>query len=163
MVLSRSPALAFLAIENVTHRYGQKAALKNVSLQAQKSDIVALLGPSGSGKSTLLAAIAGIIRPSAGRITVGGQNLLDLPPEARGLGMVFQDYALWPHMTVAQNVAFPLRSRGYPPREINARVEEALKRVGLHGFERRRPHELSGGQQQRVALARAVVAETQLL
>ena len=124
---------------------------------------MALLGPSGSGKSTLLAAIAGIVKPHAGEILVDGRNLLDLPTEARGLGMVFQDYALWPHMTVAQNVAFPLRARKYPSRAISDRVDGALKRVGLQGFELRRPHQLSGGQQQRVALARAIAAETQLL
>jgi ABC-type Fe3+/spermidine/putrescine transport system ATPase subunit len=154
---------SYLEIKNISHRYGDNVALDQVSLETDRSEILALLGPSGSGKSTLLAAIAGIIKPNAGQIFVGGRNLLELPPESRGLGMVFQDYALWPHMTVAQNVAFPLRSRNYPPREINARVEETLRRVGLYGLERRRPHELSGGQQQRVALARAVVAETQLL
>jgi ABC-type Fe3+/spermidine/putrescine transport system ATPase subunit len=94
---------------------------------------------------------------------LGGRDLLQLPPEARGLGMVFQDFALWPHMTVAQNVAFPLRVRKYPTNVLRQRTQEALKRVGLEGFGGRRPHELSGGQQQRVALARAVVAETQLL
>ena len=154
---------SYLEIKDLSHRYGERAALDHVSLETKKSEILALLGPSGSGKSTLLAAIAGIIKPNAGQIFISGRNLLELPPEFRGLGMVFQDYALWPHMTVAENVAFPLRSRHYPPREINARVEETLKRVDLRGFEHRRPDELSGGQQQRVALARAVVAETQLL
>lgn len=153
----------YLEIKDISHRYGPKPTLNNVSLSAQKPEILALLGPSGSGKSTLLAVIAGILRPSSGQIFVNGRNLLELPPESRGLGMVFQDYALWPHMTVADNVAFPLRSRHYPPQEISARVEETLRRVDLHGFERRRPHELSGGQQQRVALARAVIAEVQLL
>jgi putative spermidine/putrescine transport system ATP-binding protein len=122
-----------------------------------------LLGPSGSGKSTLLAAIAGIVKPDSGEILLDGRNLLELPAESRGLGMVFQDFALWPHMTVAQNVAFPLRARGIVPSEIAGRTESALMRVGLQGFEGQRPHQLSGGQQQRVALARAVVAETQLL
>ena len=122
-----------------------------------------MLGPSGSGKSTLLAVIAGIVKPSQGKILLHGGNLLDLPPESRGLGMVFQDFALWPHMTVAQNVAFPLRARGIAPSEIANRTQSALMRVGLQGFEGRRPHQLSGGQQQRVALARAVVAEPQLL
>lgn len=153
----------YLQIKNLSHRYDQKLALKNISLDVAKSEILALLGPSGSGKSTLLAAIAGIVKPHAGEILVGDRNLLDLAPEARGLGMVFQDYALWPHMTVAQNVAFPLRARKYPSTAINDRVDEALRRVGLQGFELRRPHQLSGGQQQRVALARAIAAETQLL
>lgn len=151
------------AIESLLHHYGQKTALKNLSLSAHQSEVLALLGPSGSGKSTLLAAIAGIINPSAGKIWLAGGNLLELPPEARGLGMVFQDFALWPHMTVAQNVAFPLRARKSAAGEIATRVENALARVRLQGFGTRHPQELSGGQQQRVALARAVVAETKLL
>jgi ABC-type Fe3+/spermidine/putrescine transport system ATPase subunit len=160
---SQARALPYLQLRNVSHHYDQKLAIKNISLNVARSEILALLGPSGSGKSTLLAAIAGIVKPHAGEILVDGRNLLDLPPEARGLGMVFQDYALWPHMTVAQNVAFPLRARKFPSRAINSRVDDALRRVGLHGFELRRPHQLSGGQQQRVALARAIAAETQLL
>ena len=163
MVIADGVNTAFLEITNVSHYYGPKAALRHVSIDAHKSEVLALLGPSGSGKSTLLAAIAGMIRPSEGRILLGGRNLLDVPPESRGLGMVFQDFALWPHMTVAQNVAFPLRVRKVATREITRRTEKALARVGLSGFAQRRPHELSGGQQQRVALARAVVAETELL
>src|SRR5919106_1118986 len=127
---------AYLQVRNISHRYGQKLALQSVSLDVARSEILALLGPSGSGKSTLLAAIAGIIKPGAGEILVGGRNLLDLPPEARGLGMVFQDYALWPHMTVAQNIAFPLRVRRYSSGEIKIQVERALRRVGLEGFEK---------------------------
>lgn len=163
MSASRLHGSSYLRIRNLSHRYGETVALKTVSLDADKSEIVALLGPSGSGKSTLLAAIAGIVHPEAGEIVVGGRSLLGDPPEARGLGMVFQDYALWPHMTVAQNIAFPLRARGCRSREIGDKVQKALQRVGLDGFENRRPHQLSGGQQQRVALARAVVAEVQLL
>jgi ABC-type Fe3+/spermidine/putrescine transport system ATPase subunit len=163
-MVSISPSdRSFLAIENVSHNYGNKAALKNVWLGARQSEVLALLGPSGSGKSTLLAVIAGIVKPSAGEIWLAGRNLLDLPPESRGLGMVFQDFALWPHMTVAQNVAFPLVARKFDASEIPGRVATALTRVGLPGFAARHPQELSGGQQQRVALARAVVAETQLL
>lgn len=162
-MLSHFPNGSFLQIKNITHLYGQKAALRSVSLDARKSEVLALLGPSGSGKSTLLAIIAGILKPSEGKILLDGRDLLQFAPEVRGLGMVFQDFALWPHMTVAQNVGFPLRARRRPAAEIKLRAEEALKRVGLQGFEERRPHELSGGQQQRVALARAVVAETQLL
>jgi ABC-type Fe3+/spermidine/putrescine transport system ATPase subunit len=153
----------YLEIKNISHRYGQKIVIDDVSLSAQKGEIVALLGPSGSGKSTLLAVIAGILKPHAGQIFVNGRNLLELAPESRELGMVFQDYALWPHMTVAENIAFPLRSRRYPRPEIEARVAETLRRVGLDGFEHNRPSQLSGGQQQRVALARAVIAETKLL
>ena len=132
-----------LQIRHVSHHYEQKLALQNVSLDVAKSEILALLGPSGSGKSTLLAAIAGMVPPHSGEILLGGRNLLELPPEALRLGMVFQDYALWPHMTIAQNVAFPLRARKYPPQKINSRVEEALRRVSLQGFEPRRPNQLS--------------------
>lgn len=156
-------ASLYLEISKISHAYGAKAALRNVSFGAERREVLALLGPSGSGKSTLLSIIAGIIRPSAGEIYLEGRNLLELPPEARGLGMVFQDFALWPHMTVAQNIAFPLRARRFLPSEIIGRVQNALARVGLEGFEDRRPHQLSGGQQQRVALARAVIAETRLL
>ncbi len=163
MHLSYTRGLPFLEIWNVSHSYGRKPALKDVSLEVKQSEVLALLGPSGSGKSTLLAIIAGIVKPDGGKVVLDGRNLLDLPPASRGLGMVFQDFALWPHMTVAQNVAFPLRARRRSPGEVKMRVEEALKRVDLHGFEGRRPQELSGGQQQRVALARAIVAQTQLL
>jgi putative spermidine/putrescine transport system ATP-binding protein len=154
---------SFFEIQNLSHFYGSKAALQDVCLEAQKSEVLALLGPSGSGKSTLLAVIAGIVKSNKGRILLDGHDLRDLPPESRGLGMVFQDFALWPHMTVLENVGFPLRVRRITPAETQRRAEEALQRVGLGGFESRRPHQLSGGQQQRVALARAVVAETQLL
>jgi ABC-type Fe3+/spermidine/putrescine transport system ATPase subunit len=160
---SQPRELPYFQIKNVSHRYDQKLSIKDISLNVARSEIVALLGPSGSGKSTLLAAIAGIVKPHAGEILVDGRNLLGLPPEARRLGMVFQDYALWPHMTVAQNVEFPLRARKYPSGAINGRVADALRRVGLQGLELRRPHQLSGGQQQRVAVARAIAAETQLL
>ena len=156
-------ALSYLQIRKVSHRYGKTVALRSVCLNAAKSEILALLGPSGSGKSTLLGAIAGIVKPEEGEILVNGRNLLGSPPEARKLGMVFQDYALWPHMTVAQNIAFPLRARGCPQREIKTKVATALRRVGLPGLDERRPHELSGGQQQRVALARAIVGDVQLL
>src|ERR1700740_2922039 len=128
------PGHSYFEIKNVSHHYGETVALKNVSLDARKSEILALLGPSGSGKFTLLNAIAGIVTSHAGEIFVSGRNLLELPPETRGLGMVFQDYALWPHMTVARNVAFPLRARKFPPSEIDGRVDEALRRVGLQQF-----------------------------
>lgn len=163
MIGAPAPLRSFLEIKNVTHAYGRKAVLRHVSIEAHDGEVLALLGPSGSGKSTLLSIIAGILKPSEGEIFVAGRDLLPFPPEQRGLGMVFQDFALWPHMTVAQNVGFPLRARKRSLADIQLRVEQALKRVGLQGFETRRPHELSGGQQQRVALARAVVAETRLL
>jgi len=152
-----------LEIKTLTHFYGSTAALKDVSLKVNQREVLALLGPSGSGKSTLLSVIAGIVTPSKGKILLDGRNLLELPTESRGLGMVFQDFSLWPHMTVAQNVAFPLRARKSSPSEVAIRTDKALARVGLDRLAARWPHELSGGQQQRVALARAVVADTRLL
>jgi putative spermidine/putrescine transport system ATP-binding protein len=163
MISAAASDSSYLSIENLSHCYGQKPALQSISLTVQQGKVLALLGPSGSGKSTLLAAVAGMIKPSEGKIRLAGINLLDLPPESRRLGMVFQDYALWPHMTVSQNVAFPLQARRALASEIPGRVADALARVGLQSFAERRPHELSGGQQQRVALARAVVGETRLL
>jgi iron(III) transport system ATP-binding protein len=158
-----SDSSSFFEIKNLSHIYGNNTALRNISLKVAKREVLALLGPSGSGKSTLLASIAGMVTPTEGEILLAGRNILGLPPEIRGLGMVFQDFALWPHMTVAQNIGFPLRVRKFTPNEIAKRTEAALARVGLADFALRRPHQLSGGQQQRVALARAVVAETQLL
>lgn len=152
-----------LRIKDVSHRYGPVVALNGVSFELGKSETLALIGPSGSGKSTLLAVIAGIVKPMSGQILLDGGDITRLPPEARGLGMVFQDYALWPHLTVFQNVAFPLHAKGIRSTNIAARVDQALQRVGLQGFGHRRPGELSGGQQQRVALARAIVAEPRLL
>lgn len=157
------PHLGYLKIRGISHRYGAHTALEQVWLELPKGQILALLGPSGSGKSTLLSAIAGLIQPSSGDIDLNGRSITLLPTEKRNLGMVFQDYALWPHMTVRQNIAFPLQHQGIPRREIQQRVEAALARVELSGYEGRYPGALSGGQQQRVALARAVVAEPQLL
>ena len=124
MVFSPSLKRSFLEINNVSRFYGQKAALRNVSLNAQQSEVLALLGPSGSGKSTLLAVIAGIVKPNEGEILLDGRNLLELPPESRGLGMVFQDFALWPHMTVAQNVGF----RSVPEGTLRAKLTVESKR-----------------------------------
>lgn len=152
-----------LSVQGLQHSYGDTVALRNGDLEVAPGELTALLGPSGSGKSTLLAAVAGMIRPKAGRILLGDRDLVPLPAEARRLGMVFQDYALWPHMRVQQNVAMPLNWRGVGRAEALKRADRALERVGLQQFGRRRPSELSGGQQQRVALARAVVAEPELL
>jgi putative spermidine/putrescine transport system ATP-binding protein len=154
---------ADLVVDALHHRYGSVVALERADLTVHAGELVALLGPSGSGKSTLLAAVAGMLEPTSGRVTLGGRDLLALPAERRGLGMVFQDYALWPHMRVEANVRFPLERRRVPRAQARERAMRALARVGLDGFERRRPSELSGGQQQRVALARAIVAEPELL
>lgn len=156
-------AAPHLELVGLHRRYGEVRALDGASLGVGRGEVMALLGPSGSGKSTLLAAVAGMVALDAGAIRLAGREIEALPPERRGLGMVFQDYALWPHMRVVQQVAYPLRRRGVGRPEALARAERALERVGLSGFGRRRSGELSGGQQQRVALARAVVAEPGLL
>jgi len=156
-----------IAVRGLRHAFNGHTVLDGVDLDVPAGTVLALLGPSGCGKSTLLKALAGLLRPQSGRIEFGSATVCDErrhePPERRGLGMVFQDYALWPHLSVAQNVAFPLEMRGVPRRERPARVQEALALVGLHEHATRRPSDLSGGQQQRVALARAIVARPRVL
>ncbi|MFB9971086.1 ABC transporter ATP-binding protein [Pseudoroseomonas cervicalis] len=137
--------------------------LRDVSLEVPEGSFLTLLGPSGSGKTTLLMAIAGFVTPDAGSVVLGGRDITRLPPERRDFGMVFQGYALFPHMTVAENVAFPLRARGLGRAEQAEKVRGALDLVQLTRFAERRPAELSGGQQQRVALARALVFDPALL
>lgn len=162
-----APSLPAIAVHQVCHYFGTNRVLNNVNLQVPKGTIIALLGPSGCGKSTLLKLLAGLLHPSSGEIHFGETRVaaggFSLPPEKRSLGMAFQDYALWPHMNVFQNVAFPLQMRGVRGVEQRDRVMTTLERVGLADFATRRPAELSGGQQQRVALARAIVAEPQIL
>jgi len=138
-------------------------AVRDVSLQVRAGEFLSLLGPSGSGKTTLLMMIAGFEFPDGGRIDVGGRDITRLEPNLRDIGMVFQRYALFPHMTVSENVGFPLRMRRLPRAEIKRQVSEALAMVRLSGFENRRPDQLSGGQQQRVALARATVFHPPLI
>jgi iron(III) transport system ATP-binding protein len=144
-------------------------AVSNLSIEIYDGEILTLLGPSGCGKTTTLRMVAGLERPDAGDIFFGDQavvmtsNQLYLPPDKRNVGMVFQSYAIWPHMTVAENVAFPLKARHFPRNEINDRVLKALDLVGLSGFEDRPGPLLSGGQQQRVAFARALVTEPRVL
>ena len=152
-----------LRLERLVKRFGAHAVLDGVSLEAPAGEILALLGPSGSGKTTLLRMVAGFERPDAGRILIGDERVDPLPPERRGFGMVFQHYALFPHRTVAGNVAFGLEARRLPRAEIDARVAAALARVELAGLGRRRISEISGGQQQRVALARALAPEPRVL
>lgn len=152
-----------LDIADVEKSYGTIRALAGVSLAVKRGELLTLLGPSGSGKSTLLKAIAGFEAIDKGNLSLEGANLAKLPPARRDIGMVFQNYALFPHMTVAENVAFPLKMRGVARREIAVRVEEILQKVHLAGFGDRLPRQLSGGQQQRVALARAVVFQPKLL
>jgi spermidine/putrescine transport system ATP-binding protein len=155
--------MALLEIRDVTRRFGDFVAVDAVSLSIEAGEFFTLLGPSGCGKTTLLRMIAGFDAPDAGRIELDGRDMTDVPPEDRNVHTVFQSYALFPHMTVAQNIAFPLKMGGCPPAEIGARVQEALDDVSLVGMDKRFPNELSGGQRQRVALARALVNRPKLL
>ena len=150
-------------IESVVKSFGAFRALKEVSVAIRPGELFFLLGPSGCGKTTLLRCVAGFHTPESGRILVGGRDVTGLPPYKRDTGMMFQSYALWPHMTLAENVAFGLEMRKVPRAEIRRRVAEALERVHLADRAKTRPNQLSGGQQQRVALARALVIEPQCL
>jgi len=154
---------AFLAAEGVSHAYAGTAALVGVDLALPRGSLTCLIGPTGCGKTTLLRALAGFIAPDAGRIRIAGRDVTALDPARRGIGFVYQDLALFAHMSVRGNVGFGLRARGVPRREIERRVADMLGRVGLAGFEGRLPATLSGGQRQRVALARALVFEPDIL
>jgi spermidine/putrescine ABC transporter ATP-binding subunit len=153
----RRAAGGALTLQGLSKRYGDVTAVEAVDVAIEPGEFLTLLGPSGSGKTTTLLMIAGFERPSTGDVCVDGSPVTTLPAHKRDIGMVFQHYALFPHMTVAENVAYPLRMRKTPKAEIRKRVEESLELVHLGGYGARRPHELSGGQQQRVALARATV------
>ncbi len=158
-----SPEAVGVTIENVSLSFDETEVLKGVNLSIEPGEFFTFLGPSGSGKSTLLRAIAGFGPTPGGRILIGDDDVTGLPPWTRNVGMVFQSYALWPHMTVRKNVAFGLEERKTPTKEIHARVDEALSLVGLLDLADRRPSQLSGGQQQRVALARTIVVEPRVL
>ncbi len=150
-------------IENLSLSFGETEVLRDIDLSIEPGEFFTFLGPSGSGKSTLLRAIAGFGPSPGGRILIGEDEVSSLPPWKRNVGMVFQSYALWPHMTVRKNVAFGLEERKIPRSEISQRVKAALDLVGLMEFADRRPSQLSGGQQQRVALARTIVIEPRVL
>jgi len=150
-------------LDGVTKRYGKVTAVDHLDLIVRDGEILTLLGPSGCGKTTTLRCIAGFIVPDEGRIFLGEEEVTRLPPEKRDIGFVFQNYALWPHMTVFQNLAFGLQLRHTPREEIRQRVREVLSLVRLSGMEDRYPRQLSGGQQQRVALARALVLRPRVL
>ena len=150
-------------LDKITKSYGNTLAVADISLSVQSGEFVSLLGPSGSGKSTLLLMIAGIVAPSAGALYFDGKPVTGVPSNNRGIGIVFQNYSLFPHLTVFENVAFPLRVRRVASAEVQARVAEALATVNLGGMEERRSRQLSGGQQQRVALARALIYRPVLL
>jgi ABC-type Fe3+/spermidine/putrescine transport system ATPase subunit len=154
---------AALRLAGIEKRYGATVAVAGVDLEVRDGEFLTLLGPSGCGKTTTLGLIAGFFPPSAGEIFLRGRPVAGLPPFKRDIGVVFQDYALFPHMTAGENVAFGLRMRGLPKAEIHSRVNEALDLVQLRGLAERRPLELSGGQRQRVALARALVIRPAVL
>src|SRR5512134_3618345 len=149
--------------QDIALAFGKTQVLRNIDLVIEPGEFFALLGPSGSGKSTLLRIIAGFAFPQSGRVLVDGQDISGVPPWERNIGMVFQNYALWPHMTVARNVAFGLEERRLPRAEIERRVAAALDLVGLQDYGARRPGQLSGGQQQRVAVARTIAIEHKVL
>ncbi len=152
-----------IAVRDVSKRFGKFTALEAVSVDVPSGSLTALLGPSGSGKSTLLRVIAGLERPDTGEVILDGENVTGRPPQRRGVGFVFQHYAAFRHMTVYENVAFGLRVRRHPRREIRERVEELLHLVQLEGLAKRYPAQLSGGQRQRMGLARALAVDPSVL
>lgn len=152
-----------LRLENLSKRFGPVEALRGVTLEARPGELLALLGPSGCGKTTTLLLVAGIYRPTSGRILFNGRPVDHLHPRDRDIGMVFQSYALYPHMTLFENIAFPLRLKRLAPGEVRARVQRVAELLGIAELLARRPAEVSGGQQQRAALARALVKEPGLL
>ena len=160
---STSPEEVLLEVRDIAKRFGEREVLRNISLKVNAGEFLTLLGESGSGKTTLLRLIAGLEQPTSGEIWMGGARLDTLPPYKRRVNTVFQNYALFPHLTVAENVAYGLRVSGVRNSEIPARVVAALGMVKMHEFSDARPSRLSGGQQQRVALARALVNRPQLL
>ncbi|MFN4142399.1 ABC transporter ATP-binding protein [Aestuariivirga sp.] len=153
----------FLTIQDLRKSFGEVAAVDGVTLQVRKGEFLSFLGPSGSGKSTTLYAVAGLDMPTAGDVLLDGKSMLATPPHKRNIGMVFQRYTLFPHLRVFENIAFPLRVRGWAEKDITRRVEEMLSLVRLEGFAGRMPAQLSGGQQQRVALARALAYDPPVL
>jgi ABC-type Fe3+/spermidine/putrescine transport system ATPase subunit len=154
---------AAIELRGVGKRYGTTWAVRDVSLTVAPGEFFTLLGPSGCGKTTALRMIAGLVEPDGGDILLDGRSVVGIPPWRRDLGLVFQSYALWPHLTVFEHVAFGLRERRVARAEIRSRVAEALRMVGLEGLAHRRPSQLSGGQQQRVALARTLVVRPRAL
>jgi 2-aminoethylphosphonate transport system ATP-binding protein len=152
-----------IGFDGVTVAYRGQAVLKDLHLTVHPGEILAIIGPSGSGKTTALRAVAGFVNPASGRIRIGERDVTDLPPYARGLGMVVQNYALFPHMKVEENVAFGLRARRAPESLVQERIKESLRMVGMSNFVGRYPRQLSGGQQQRVAIARALAIRPSVL
>jgi 2-aminoethylphosphonate transport system ATP-binding protein len=158
-----STASSGIRFDSVTVAYDGNVVLDALDLTVGPGEVMALLGPSGSGKTTALRAVAGFVRPASGRVFLGERDVTDLPPHRRGVGMVVQSYALFPHMRVEENVAFGLKARKAPKTEIRERVGAALEMTGMAAYARRHPRELSGGQQQRVAIARALAIRPDVL
>jgi iron(III) transport system ATP-binding protein len=154
---------ADLKLENLTKRFGKVIAVNNVSLEIPHGKLITLLGPSGCGKTTILRMIAGLEVPTSGKIYLGGEDITHLPPNERKITMVFQSYALFPHMNVYENIAYGLRVMRWPEEKIRGTIQETMQMVGLEGLEQRGASELSGGQQQRVAVARALVLKPKVL
>ena len=153
----------YIQIENVTKKFGDFTAIDHLNLDIYKNEFFSLLGPSGCGKTTLLRMLAGFEKVTEGRILLDGEDISEIPPHLRPINMMFQSYALFPHMTVEKNIAFGLKQDNLPPNEINQRVEEMLELVELSDFAKRKPNQLSGGQSQRVALARSLAKRPELL
>src|SRR3954470_5519475 len=153
----------FVQVVDVVKKFGETVAVKQVNLSVKKGELFALLGSSGCGKSTLLRMLAGLETVTSGKILIDGEDLAQLPPYRRPVNMMFQSYALFPHMTVESNVAFGLKQEGVAKAELKDRVQTALELVQMGRFAKRKPHQLSGGQQQRVALARSLVKRPKLL
>jgi len=151
-----------VTIKNVTKRYGRVTALDHVNLDVGDGEFLVLLGPSGCGKTTMLRVLAGLIPPDTGHVYFDDGNVDKMPPEQRNVAMVFQSYALYPHMNVYKNVRFPLTVKKLPKKEIDRKADETLRMLNIHHLRNRRPHELSGGEAQRVALARALVRQPRL-
>lgn len=152
-----------IEFKNVSMKFKDTVAVNNLNLTINSGDFVSILGPSGCGKSTTLFMLAGLIQPTSGQIIINDKDITHLKADSRNIGMVFQDYALYPHMTVYNNISFPLKMKGLSKREIKERVESAAKLVEIESYLNRLPKELSGGQQQRVAIARAIVREPEIL
>jgi putative spermidine/putrescine transport system ATP-binding protein len=166
MTMSAAPppeAEPIIRLEGLSKAYGDFTALHRTDISVRRGEFLTLLGPSGSGKSTILNLISGAVAASSGRILLDGRDVTVQPARERGIGMVFQNYALMPHMSVFDNVAYPLKIRGLPKSEIASKVRDVLARVGLTGFEARKPRQLSGGQQQRVGIARCIVYSPKII
>jgi putative spermidine/putrescine transport system ATP-binding protein len=163
MTTAESVRAPMIRLDGISKSYGDFAALHHTAISVRRGEFLTLLGPSGSGKSTILNLISGAVAASSGRIVIDGRDVTEVPARERGIGMVFQNYALMPHMTVFDNVAYPLKIRGLPKAEIASKVRDVLARVGLTGFEARKPRQLSGGQQQRVGIARCIVYSPKII